>query len=220
VVIYAILFAVALSASFVLMPMLERLGKRARMMDQPGDRKVHTLPIPRLGGAGVALSLVATLGVAVVLRANQLTTPSLDPGQLLPVLAGAILVFAVGLWDDVSPLAPMRKLFVEVIAASFVIGSGILISRFTVAGETYELGLLAYPFTLAWIVLITNAFNLIDGLDGLAGGLSVIAASTCAIVLIVRGEQSAACCRDSCWRSPRSSAGRRVPPRWPPRFHC
>ncbi|MEQ1759692.1 MAG: MraY family glycosyltransferase [Vicinamibacterales bacterium] len=191
-VIYAILFAAALSTAYVLMPMLERLGKRAKLMDQPDDRKVHVLPTPRLGGVGVALSLVATFGVAVVINAHEWTTPSPDPGTLVPILAGALLVFAVGLWDDVSPVPPRRKLFVQLVAAGFIVGSGILITRFTLAGETYELGLWAYPFTMLWIVMITNAFNLIDGLDGLAGGLVVIAAFTCSVVLIVRGEEAAA----------------------------
>jgi UDP-GlcNAc:undecaprenyl-phosphate GlcNAc-1-phosphate transferase len=191
-VVYAALFAVALGCSLVLMPMLARLGERAKLMDQPGERKVHVRAIPRLGGVGVGLSLTATLGIAVVIDAQGWSTPRTDPQSLLPIFSAAVLVFAVGLWDDVSPVPPLRKLAVQLVAAGIVVGSNLLITRFTLMGETYELGIFAFPFTMLWIVLITNAFNLMDGLDGLAGGLVVIAASTCATVLIARGEQPAA----------------------------
>ena len=172
--------------------MLARLGERAKLMDQPSERKIHVRAIPRLGGVGVGLSLTATLGIAVVIDAHGWSTPRPDPQSLLPIVAGAVLVFAVGLWDDVSPVPPLRKLAVQLVAAGIVVGSNILITRFTLMGETYALGVFAFPFTVLWIVLITNAFNLMDGLDGLAGGLVVIAASACAAVLIARGEQPAA----------------------------
>jgi UDP-GlcNAc:undecaprenyl-phosphate GlcNAc-1-phosphate transferase len=141
---------------------------------------------------GVALSLTFALGVAIVANAQWPSTPRLDVQSLLPILCGASLVFAVGLWDDVSAVPALRKLAVQVVAAAIAAGADILITRVTVWGATYDLGYAALALTIFWIVLITNAFNLMDGLDGLAGGLVVIAASTCAIVLIVRGEQSAA----------------------------
>jgi len=191
-VIYQLLFVVALGVSFVLMPMLARLGARAKLMDHPSERKVHHQAIPRLGGVGVALSLVVTLGLAVVIDTHGFGNPRPDPQSLLPIFSGAVLVFAVGLWDDVSSVPPVRKLAVQLVAASIVAGSNILITRVTLLGETYALGLWALPLTILWIVLITNAFNLMDGLDGLAGGLVVIAASTCAVVLIARGEAPAA----------------------------
>lgn len=190
--IYAALFVVALAGALALMPMLARLGTRARLMDQPGKRKVHLQAIPRLGGVGVALSLTATLGMAVVIDVHGLATPSPQPQSLLPIFPAAILVFAVGLWDDVSPVPALRKLAVQVVAAGIIVASGILITRVTVFSHTYELGIYAFPLTALWIIVITNAFNLMDGLDGLAGGLVVIAASTCAVVLIVRGEQPTA----------------------------
>jgi UDP-GlcNAc:undecaprenyl-phosphate GlcNAc-1-phosphate transferase len=189
---YVILFAVALAVSYVLMPMLARLGVRADLMDQPGGRKIHSAAIPRLGGVGVALSLILTLGAALVMDTHGIATPRPNPQALLPVFAGAALVFAVGLWDDVSPVPALKKLAAQIIAAGIVAGSDILITRVTVFGDTYSLGLWAVPLTILWIVMITNAFNLLDGLDGLAGGLVVIAGSTCALVLVARGEHPAA----------------------------
>ena len=72
-------------------------------------------------------------------------------------------------------------------AAVVVMASGSLIERLTIAGQTWQLGMLSWPVTLAWIVGLTNAFNLIDGIDGLAAGIAVIAGSTCALILIGRG---------------------------------
>ena len=191
-VIYIGLFATALLASLTVMPMIARLAIGAGVVDTPDERKVHHSTIPRLGGVGVALSLAFTLGVAVVVGVHWPATPRLDAQSLLPIFYGASLVFAVGLWDDISPVPALKKLAVQIVAAAIVAGAGILITRVTVLGTTYDLGPAALPLTIFWIVLITNAFNLMDGLDGLAGGLVVIAASTCAIVLIARGEQSAA----------------------------
>jgi UDP-GlcNAc:undecaprenyl-phosphate GlcNAc-1-phosphate transferase len=140
----------------------------------------------------IGLSLAVTLGVAVVIDARVPYGPSPDPRSLLPILSGGALVFAVGLWDDLDPRTPGFKLLIETAGAAIVIGGGLTISRVTCFGTTYELGWVAIPVTAAWILLITNAFNLLDGLDGLAGGLIAIAASTCAIVLLYRGEQPGA----------------------------
>lgn len=190
--IYIVLFATALVVALAVMPMLTRLAIGAALLDMPDERKVHASAIPRLGGVGVAISLVVALGMALVASALWPTIPRLDTQSLLPILCGALLVFAVGLWDDVSPVPALGKLAVQVAAAVIVAGAGILITRVTAWGTTYDLERTALPLTVFWIVLVTNAFNLVDGLDGLAGGLVVIAASTCAIVLLARGEQSAA----------------------------
>jgi UDP-GlcNAc:undecaprenyl-phosphate GlcNAc-1-phosphate transferase len=93
----------------------------------------------------------------------------------------------VGLVDDLTALPPWPKLVVQVAAAVVVIQSGLLVERITIAGQTWQLGFWSWPLTLVWIVGLTNAFNLIDGVDGLAAGVSVIAGATCALILISRG---------------------------------
>jgi UDP-GlcNAc:undecaprenyl-phosphate/decaprenyl-phosphate GlcNAc-1-phosphate transferase len=110
----------------------------------------------------------------------------------LPIISGAALVFAIGAWDDLDTVAPRRKLLVEIAATSIVIAAGVTITRVTIYGTTVELGWLAIPATAMWVLVITNAFNLMDGLDGLAVGLIAIAASTCTVVLIARGQQPSA----------------------------
>ncbi len=191
-VVYLTLFVTALVSALAITPRIVRTSHRLGLVDPPGDRKIHTSPIPRLGGVAIAFGLAVALGMAVIVDALYPSGPKPDPRSLLPVISGAALVFAVGLWDDLDPVGPMLKILVETAAASIVIAAGLIIGRVTMFGTTHELGLVAIPLTVAWLVLITNAFNLMDGLDGLAAGLIAIAATTCATVLLARGEQPSA----------------------------
>jgi UDP-GlcNAc:undecaprenyl-phosphate GlcNAc-1-phosphate transferase len=97
------------------------------------------------------------------------------------------LIFLAGIWDDVRGLGPVPKLAAELLAAGVVMSSGLLIERVTILGSTWTLQWLAYPVTAAWIVGVTNAFNLIDGVDGLAPGIGALAGAACGAILIVRG---------------------------------
>ena len=189
---YVLLFATAALSSAAMSPTLVRLGHRVGMLDRPGERKVHLSPVPRLGGVAVALSLTLALGVAVLLEALAMVPAAPDPRSLLPIITGAALVFAVGLWDDIDRATPRAKISIELAAALIVAGSGLAIRNVTLLGNTVELGLLAIPLTVCWILVVTNAFNLMDGLDGLAAGLAAIAAATCAVVLLAREEWAGA----------------------------
>jgi UDP-GlcNAc:undecaprenyl-phosphate GlcNAc-1-phosphate transferase len=153
------------------------------LVDAPGGRKVHLTAVPRIGGLAVCAAAAAALLATRALYAEQV--PSFAPLQ--PVLIGGGLVLAVGLADDFIGLSAPTKLAVQTLAAGIVVGSGLLIERLTLGGATLELGLIAYPFTMAWIITLTNAFNLIDGVDGLAAGIAVIAGTTCAVILSARG---------------------------------
>jgi UDP-GlcNAc:undecaprenyl-phosphate GlcNAc-1-phosphate transferase len=192
VVAYVLLFATAALSSAALSPALVRLGHRVGALDRPGGRKVHLEPVPRLGGVAIALALTLALGVSMLLEVQAFVPAAPDPRSLLPTIAGAVLVFAVGLWDDIDPVGPMTKVTVEAAAAVIVVGAGIAIRNVTLFGNTFDLGLLAIPLTVFWILVVTNAFNLMDGLDGLAAGLAAIAAMTCAAVLLARDERAGA----------------------------
>ena len=155
------------------------------LVDAPGGRKVHSTAVPRMGGLAVyASAAAALLLIVVVLGLLDATTPDLRP--LWPILVGGSLVFGVGILDDLYDLPPWPKLAVQTLAAGIVVGSGLLIERLTVGGTTWQLGVAAYPLTLVWIVVLTNAFNLIDGIDGLAAGIAVIAGTACAAILVGR----------------------------------
>jgi UDP-GlcNAc:undecaprenyl-phosphate GlcNAc-1-phosphate transferase len=161
------------------------------LVDAPGGRKVHSTAVPRVGGlAIVSAAAVALLLVVWALPMVGMTAPDFRP--LWPVLAGTALVFGIGLLDDFTTLPAGPKLVVQTIAAIGVMASGLLIERLTLGGSTLQLGIWAYPLTLAWVIGLTNAFNLIDGIDGLATGVAVIAAATCATILIWRGHSAEA----------------------------
>ena len=190
-VIYVLVFTAALVAASILTPFIGRTAFRVDILDRPGGRKLHASAVPRLGGVAVALGLAVALGVSVVADAH---VAGADPPLtgLLPLIAGAVLVFAVGLWDDVDPRSTTFKLAVELAASAIVVGTGIAMTHVTFFGTTYALGWIGSLLTVLWILVITNAFNLLDGLDGLAGGLIAIAGGTCAAVLIARGEHASA----------------------------
>jgi UDP-GlcNAc:undecaprenyl-phosphate GlcNAc-1-phosphate transferase len=178
---YALLLGAAGVLALLLTPGVRALGRRWGLVDVPGQRKIHTESVPRLGGVGVTLAAVLALAGAVVAGAA-------DVEGWRPVLLGGLVVFAVGLWDDLRPVRPAVKLLFQVAGAAVPVALGVRIDHVTILGTTLGLGLLAVPFTLLWIVGLTNAFNLMDGLDGLATGLAIIAAATCAAVSISRGD--------------------------------
>lgn len=189
---YVLVFAAAVVAAAILTPFIARTAVRVDILDRPGGRKLHASAVPRLGGVAVALGLAVALGVSVVADAQHAAGSGPPLRDLLPLIAGAVLVFAVGLWDDVDPRSVTFKLAVELAASAIVVGTGIAMTHVTLFGTTYALGWIGPLLTVLWILVITNAFNLLDGLDGLAGGLIAIAGGTCAIVLIARGEDAAA----------------------------
>jgi UDP-GlcNAc:undecaprenyl-phosphate GlcNAc-1-phosphate transferase len=191
-VIFILTFFVAVAFSLLLTPLIASAGARAGIVDRPGTRKIHEKLTPRVGGAAIALTLALTL-LVVYTWAPALRSVSLpDPATLMPILLSSGIVFLVGLCDDIRGLPAWLKLVGELLAAGIIVTLGIVIDRVTVLGTVYELGWLSIPATLFWIVIITNAFNLVDGVDGLASGLVAIAASTCATVLIARGDQAEA----------------------------
>lgn len=186
------LVAFALSALFT--PVLRRLAHVVGATDRPNDRKMHTEVIPRLGGVAVMVSAAAALAlVPPVLRSLTGASPELGDARVWIALGfGGLLIFGVGLWDDVRTLPAWVKLLVQIGAAAVVVSQDIVMHRFTVMSTTVELGWLSVPLTIAWLVGITNAFNLIDGLDGLAAGLGVIACATTATLFVVRGNAAGA----------------------------
>ena len=186
----ALLMAGALGG-LLFTPVVSSASMALGLVDAPGGRKVHSTAVPRVGGLAVFLAASVALGAIVLsLRALGVEPPRLRP--LLPVLIGATMVFAVGLADDFRNLPVWPKLAVQTLAAGIVVGSGVLIERLSVGNLTLELGLLAYPITLSWIIGLTNAFNLIDGIDGLAAGIAVIAGTACAAILVGRGHAAEA----------------------------
>ena len=181
---YLIVLAVATVLSLLFTPLLTSAALALGLVDAPGGRKVHSVSVPRVGGIAVALAAGLALAANRWLNAADPGFPSLQP--VAPILVGTVLVFAVGVIDDLRALPVWPRLAVQVVAAGVVMASGLLIERITISGQTWALGLFAWPLTLVWIVGLTNAFNFIDGIDGLAAGIAVIAGATCTAILIGR----------------------------------
>ncbi len=175
--------------AFALTPHVARLATRLGVLDLPGPRKTHRENVPRLGGLAViggALAGLALVGVP----GGGLAVFTGSPHGIIAL--GGALIFLVGLADDVRGLSAVQKLFAELTVAVMVVASGVRIESATFLGGSVEFGALAPVLTVAWIVGLTNAFNLIDGLDGLATGVALISGSTCALILAVRGNHTEA----------------------------
>jgi len=175
-----LIFLVPVGLSLVFTPLVISYATKVGAIDQPNERKVHHHAVPRLGGVAIYLSFFLSLILAMFVNPNINTLAGMSPHNGVLLVGSLTLVLFLGIWDDIKPLTPGRKFLGQVVAATIVYLAGFRITTVThpVGSELLDLGLLAYPLTIIWIVGITNAFNLIDGLDGLAGGVAVIASAT------------------------------------------
>ena len=176
-------FAVAAVLSYFFTPPVKNFAHKVGAIDVPKDaRRMHKKPIPRLGGLAIYGGFLCSI----------LIFGQLDE-TMLCVLLGAAIIVALGIFDDVLALGAKLKFVVQIVAAAIPVCIGNLqIGLFTNLNPLSDtpfvhLGILAVPVTIIWIVGITNAVNLIDGLDGLAVGVSSIAAITMLAVALLTG---------------------------------
>ena len=175
----------ACASAVCLTEIVRRLAARIGAVDLPSDRKMHHGPIPRLGGVAVVGAFVLTC-VAAALMGLSGMTPEGNAWTALWIAGG--IMFACGLWDDLSPISARTKFIAQLAAGCITVWSGVHFDKVALAGDyILDLGALSVPITVLWIVGITNAFNLIDGLDGLSAGLGCIAAGTCAAIFFYSG---------------------------------
>jgi UDP-GlcNAc:undecaprenyl-phosphate GlcNAc-1-phosphate transferase len=189
---FIVLLPVALSLFFT--PLVISYAKRIGAIDQPNERKVHKQPIPRLGGVAIYISFFLSLVVAIYVDPEMNRLAGMSPSSGVMLVASLTLVLALGIWDDLRSLTPGKKFIAQVLAASIVYFAGFRISAIThpFGSELLELGVFAYPLTILWIVGVTNAINLIDGLDGLASGVALIASITIFSISLIKGDATTA----------------------------
>jgi UDP-GlcNAc:undecaprenyl-phosphate GlcNAc-1-phosphate transferase len=178
-------FLVAFLAGAGVTAVMPRIAFRLGAVDLPdGYRKIHGVAIPRLGGVGVfAGFLMPMLVLLVGFRDNLVALPILqDMPTFLSILAGALVVLLMGAWDDIRPVRAGVKILCQLLAAEVAMAGGLVIWRLSLpfVGEV-GLGPLAIPLTLFWFLGCMNAINLLDGMDGLAGGVSLIVCVTMAL---------------------------------------
>jgi UDP-GlcNAc:undecaprenyl-phosphate/decaprenyl-phosphate GlcNAc-1-phosphate transferase len=180
-----ILIVMAFGVSLLLTPVVRDLALRMGAVDKPGARKIHVIAVPRLGG----ISIVVAVVLAILATQALGRMPGLMPGrETWVILMGGIIVFLIGVCDDLRPLPVSIRFLFQGIAAAIAIWFDIRFEYLSAfGGGTFDLGIFAIPITFLWIVGLTNAFNLIDGLDGLAAGLGLIAASTTAAIFVIAG---------------------------------
>ncbi len=183
----AALFMAAFLCTLVLTPLASFIGRICGAIDYPGTRKIHQSARPRTGGIALCATFCLLLGLVTL-------TPLIQPWfefnqEFILILAGLGVAFASGLIDDFAQLNCYLKLFLQIISASLAYSGGLHIDQFYLPGLGWEFGpLLSYGLTVFWFLLFINAVNLIDGLDGLAGGIVFFAASTMTILLAWRGD--------------------------------
>lgn len=171
----------AFSVAFVTIPRLRSLALRANLLDMPGDRRVHTRPLPRIGGLGIYLAFVVAVGASFALPVERF---QIEVERIVLLLVGATLVVAVMAVDDIVGIAPLPKLGFQIAAAALVVvprwrGSehGIIVEQLNApwVGTVRLPIVVAVVFTILWIVGMMNAVNWSDGLDGLAGTIALVA---------------------------------------------
>ena len=187
-VVYVILaMAVALVVSFLMTPVVKTFAYKVGAIDVPKDaRRMHKVPIPRLGGLAIFIGFMVSILLFVPI------TP-----EIKSILLGAVIIVVLGVVDDIMALPAMLKFVVQIIAAAIPATHGVTIQAFSnpnIFSENlyWVLGSLSIPFTVLWIVAITNSVNLIDGLDGLAAGISAIASMTMFVLSVWAGRLDSA----------------------------
>ncbi|MBQ4606484.1 MAG: undecaprenyl/decaprenyl-phosphate alpha-N-acetylglucosaminyl 1-phosphate transferase [Clostridia bacterium] len=164
--------------AYTLTPPVRVLAFKIGAIDVPlDDRRMHTKPIPRVGGLAIFLGFTLT----TLLFCTYNTT-------LATVWIGGAVIVLLGMLDDIYRLPAWSKLIVQLLVAVFAVWNGITIDHINLGGQYVMLGIWKYPVTILWIVGLTNAINFIDGLDGLACGISAISSISLTLVLLLSGD--------------------------------
>lgn len=160
---------------FVFAPLFRKIAFKFKILDYPEARKIHAEPTPRIGG------LIIFLGLAVGLAVSGKMTPVLSP-----ILCSSSVILILGLVEDIHPLSARTRLFWQLAASVALVFSGLRVSFMPqgVLGEAIEL-----IITVIWLVGVTNAYNYLDGLDGLAAGSAAVNLCCFATILFTSGQR-------------------------------
>ncbi|MBQ9561403.1 MAG: undecaprenyl/decaprenyl-phosphate alpha-N-acetylglucosaminyl 1-phosphate transferase [Prevotella sp.] len=185
-IILSLTFLLSLLLGAFTIPCVVRLSHELHLYDLPDSRKVHALPIPRLGG--VIFLPVATIIIAIVLVlmlrigiTHEFLWSNVTIQHFLAYMAGAMMLYSVGIFDDLHGVSYRVKFCIQIMAAALLCVSGLWIADFSYIFFIEEVPWwIGMPVTVLFVVYLTNAMNLIDGIDGLASGLSIISLSVIA----------------------------------------
>ena len=184
----ALSLLVAAVTAFLVTPLVRDFARARGWMDRPdGGRKLHLTPVPRLGGVAVLCAFAAAGLTLAALESLGIWAGSISSGAYIRLLIAGAAVTAVGVVDDIYDVRPLVKVVVQALAALYLYVNGYQITAISnpVTGESLSLGILSAPLTVIWFVGMSNAFNLIDGLDGLAAGIGLFSTSTLFIACVL-----------------------------------
>jgi UDP-GlcNAc:undecaprenyl-phosphate GlcNAc-1-phosphate transferase len=174
-------FVVSMVATMALIPLLMRVSTHLGMLDQPEPRKVHDTPIPRVGGLAILVGMLLPLIALQTL-----------PRPIVGILVGVLIVVTEGVWDDRHPLDYRSKFTAQFVAAiAVVLIGGIEIQRIVLFSEWLLPQWISFPLTVFVLVALTNAINLADGLDGLAGGIAFLCCAALGVLAYGTGNMPA-----------------------------
>ena len=167
--------------SSIIMFLMRKVAVHINAMDVPrseeGNRHIHKKATPKLGGVGIFLTFL----LGYMLFGEQSI-------RMNSILMGSFIIILASIVDDIAPIKAVHKLIAQIIAASIItFYGGILLNNITAFGYAFDFGILSYPLTIIFIVACTNIINLIDGLDGLSGGICTIFYITIAIIGFFQG---------------------------------
>lgn len=185
---FVITAGAGLLANIVITPIILVAAHRFRVFDRIDHRKAHSGQIPALGGIGIFLSF--TVAGAVAYGLLQLGPLQIyTPWRILAIVIGLVVIHVTGVTDDMLDIPAGRKLALQIGAAVVVVTGGTVFTSIDlpVTGFGVSLGVLAPPITVLWIIGIANAMNLVDGIDGFAGGIALFAAVTMGVIALVEG---------------------------------
>src|SRR5215813_1644941 len=181
-------FAAALVAALIWTPVVIRLSWATLALDRPEGRKQHEHAVPRLGGVALLASFVSGIAVALWVSGYSGSLFVVTRFQWIGWIGAVLALFACGIVDDVRGLGVASKFAIQIVAGIVVVVAGFRIDHVVVPGfGLVHLGWIALPATLLWLVAVTNAINLIDGLDGLAAGIGFLITATVAAISYYHG---------------------------------
>jgi UDP-GlcNAc:undecaprenyl-phosphate/decaprenyl-phosphate GlcNAc-1-phosphate transferase len=180
VAVLIIVFIISVVFSVCAVSLVLRISHLRKWYDGINERKIHSGNIPRLGGIGFGSAFfIMAAGISIYFGIK-----GIDLTRFIPCGIAMVFIMVSGAYDDFRPMSPSYKILLQLVLAALIIYKGFDFDRlfYTGGGFLTNLSYFSIPITVLWIVGVTNAFNMIDGVDGLAGGVSVIIAFFLALI--------------------------------------
>ena len=169
--------------TYLLVPIVKRYCLKRGLLDYPGPRKIHAVAVPRLGGVTFIIAFTLALALGFIAAPDLLVE---NWQGVIGLIGGGIVIFALGVIDDIKAISALPKFVWQVIGALIPVLAGIRPEVINIPYyQVIHLGFWSIPLSVIWVVVITNTFNLLDGLDGLAAGVGAIASMTFVILSVV-----------------------------------